>query len=776
MPRRAWLWMLICPLLLAHAASAAPVISNVSLRGLQIGGTTTLVVQGSELAGDVKLLAPFAIAKQEVLPGGNGQQIQLALTLDATVAPGIYAVRLATPTGITAPLVLGVDALPQQPLAEQITALPVAFTGALGGGQIIKATFTGKQGQALVIDVEAQRIGANFKPVVRLYDSRGKQLTFSPPRLPLGGDARVALKLPADDTYIIELHDLVYRAGGPGFFRLKVGELAYADFALPHAVTRGTKSPVRFSSSNLGDAAVEMDASQIASLTERASPSPPAATFTGARPTLIVSEANEAVETPAANGEKQALAALPCGVTGRIAARGEEDQYLVPVAAGQKLRIDVTARRFGSLLDGLLIIRGPQGNELARNDDQPNTSDPGLEFTVPAGVDKMLVCVTDMEQRFGDEHVYHVSVRDSATPDFSATVASDTLNVPAGGTALVPVTITRTNFAGPIHLEFQGLVGDTRVDGAEIAAGATSALVTLSTRNGPVHGLFRIVAKSADPSVPLTRTVRGPAASGAMQHQPSLRDELGFAVAGEAPLTVKHNTTVEAAKAFHGGKLPLPLVITRDPNVMGDVRLRLVTTQPMPKKKIKENNQDKEVDDIDRALRLVGGMPVFKPEMTTITAELQVPGDLPVQTWPYVVVAELLSPDGKTVVATAYTTTKTLMPAPPFKLELTSTPQAEGKAGVGETGKFTGKIVREPGFAQPVTITLQGLPAEVKMIPQATVAADAVEFALPLNFEYGSKQGEFKGLKLAAMVAGENIPTATADVEVKIVAGEKPPP
>lgn len=779
MPRCALLLFALAGLLgFIHNAEAAPAINNVSLRGLQIGGTTTLALQGSELAGEVKLLAPFAIAKQEVLPGASGQQVQLAITLDATVAPGIYAVRLATPTGITAPLVLGVDRLPQQPLVEQVAALPVAMSGALGGGQILKTTFAGKKDQPLVVDVEAQRIGANFKPTVRLYDSRGKQLAYSPPRHNIGGDARVAVTLPADDTYTIELHDLVYRAAGPGFFRLKVGELAYADFVLPQAIMRGSKSAVTFAATNVANGTTaEVDATADTCRAERPSAAPTATLFTGAQPGILVTEQNEAVEAPVpADGQKQTLSAVPSGVSGAIRARGEEDQYLVPVTAGQKLRIDVTARRLGSLLDGVLVIRGAAGNELARNDDQPGTSDPGLEFNVPAGVDKLLVCVRDMENRFGNEHLYHIGIREAAAPDFTASIATGTVQVTAGSTVVLPVNIARSNYGGRIDLAVQGLVGDVQVDGAVIPAGTDLGLLTLTARGGqPVHGVINIVAKAAEPGGPaLARYVVGPEVNGATRYQPHLRREIGFAIAGDAPFTIAEDPSMPRAKAFAGARYPVPLVIARREGTQGDIRLKLVTTQPTLKKKIKEKNQDKEVDDLDRMLRLVEEAPVIKADQKQTVAQIQVPGDLPAQAYSAVVVAELLSPDGKKVVATTSTSALGIYAEAPFKLELTSTPAAEGRAGLGAAGSYTGKITRAPGFTQPVIITLRGLPGEVKMIPQVTLAADQTDFTLPLNFEYGSKAGEYKGVKLAASVEGSPNPSASSDVDLKVVAGEKP--
>ena len=48
-----------------------------------------------------------------------------------------------------------------------------------------------------------------------------------------------------------------------------------------------------------------------------------------------------------------------------------------------------------------------------------------------------------------------------------------------------------------------------------------------------------------------------------------------------------------------GGGVPVKVHIERAAGVTGAVRLSLLTTQTMPRKKVKVNNQDREVDDVD---------------------------------------------------------------------------------------------------------------------------------------------------------------------------------
>jgi hypothetical protein len=108
--------------------------------------------------------------------------------------------------------------------------------------------------------------------------------------------------------------------------------------------------------------------------------------------------------------------------------------------------------------------------------------------------------------------------------------------------------------------------------------------------------------------------------------------------------------------------------VERGADVSGTVRLRLLTTQPMPRKKIKEDNQEKEVDDLDRALRLAEEVTIDSAQ-SEITAKILVPEDLPDVEWGLLFAAELLGDDGETVTATAYTATRFFTPQTPAASE-----------------------------------------------------------------------------------------------------------
>jgi len=769
---------------LSSVSLAAPTIDNISLRGLTIGQPTTIVIDGSDLLPDPKLVLPVKVASQTIKPDATANRVEVTVVVDGSVTPGIYSLRVASGKGISSPIAVGIDKLPQQPLTAEIGSLPVALHGSVAGPQIVQTRFQGTKGTPIVLDCEAQRLGSNLKPIVRLYNDRGTQLAWSPPKNAIGDDARCEVVLPTDGTYTIELHDRLYRAGMPAFFRLKVGTLQYADVAWPLGVSAGTKTPLKFIGGNVAGAA-EFDAAGIGAPGERSAAVPAADTFTGAAPKIVVSDFPELTESPPVAGQLQSLAAAPVGISGILAAAGEEDKYLLEVQPGQNLRFDVLAHRAGSPLDGVLSIRNEQGQQLAANDDRPTSSDPLQDFSVPAGVTKLQIAIGDMQKRGGNDYVYRIEVVDLGRPDFELSVDSPTVNLPAGAMQVIPVEIERRAYGGAIELAIEGLPAEIKVENTVVPPGATIALVSITApAAAPVSGAARIIGKSIESPVPVVRVARTEDAPGG-KYQPQLLDEIGFAVAEAAPFGFAWQPASDDALPL-GGKLPAKVQITRAAGVTGNVRLRLVSSQPMPQKKVEQPQQPRRrrgrqvpkqtVDDVDRALRLEG-MPQFGADQAEPTVNILVPGDLAKQSWDVAIVAELLSPDNKNVLAAVATPVRRLTAIAPFTIELAGAPKVDGRAGLGETGKFTGKVHRRPGFAGPLTVTLAGLPKELPP-PITVVPADKSEFELKVVFPFGSKPGEIANLKLVAITDANKTDAARSNeiaVAVNVVPGEKPP-
>src|SRR5437763_675151 len=87
--------------------AAEPALRNLDVRGLRIGGTTTLAIDGDDLGPAPRLLLPFA-AKQTLKAGGTDKKATFDVTLDANVVPGYHHLRVVTDGGVSLPVVIGV--------------------------------------------------------------------------------------------------------------------------------------------------------------------------------------------------------------------------------------------------------------------------------------------------------------------------------------------------------------------------------------------------------------------------------------------------------------------------------------------------------------------------------------------------------------------------------------------------------------------------------------------------------------------------------------------
>ncbi len=224
--------------------AAAPTIRNLDLLGLQIGNSTVLTIDGDNLLPEPKLVLSVPIVKQVVQPKGTANRVVIEVTLDKAAIPGLYNLRVGNANGVSAGRIVAVDHLPQRAWEPKVAALPVSLHGTLTGSSKLTTSFTGKAGQTILCEVEAQRLGGKLKPVLHLLDEGGRQVAWSLPNSSLGGDARIAATLPADGLYTVEIHDAQYAAGAPGNFRLKLGAWQYVDAVFPPAVRRGQTATV----------------------------------------------------------------------------------------------------------------------------------------------------------------------------------------------------------------------------------------------------------------------------------------------------------------------------------------------------------------------------------------------------------------------------------------------------------------------------------------------------------------------------------------------------
>lgn len=769
-------WQPFCCVVLLSAAAdtalAAPEIKQLSLRGLQAGAATTLVIDGADLSVDTRIVLPVPIARQEVKPTAKAERIEIEITLEAGVTPDIYPLRVANNHGISGAMLVGVDKLAQRPFAADAGPLPVALTGALSGGMIQRTSFEGKAGQKIVIDVESHRLASNLNPVVHLFDAKNSQLAWSQMIPSIAGDARITTTLPADGRYTVELHDALYRGAEPGVFRLKIGEFQYADLVFPLGALRGSQQSYELAGTNLTpnqNVSIHLDGASASAPVLW----PTEQVLSGNRPRVVLGDLPEVREQD--GGANLQPVKLPVAIDGRLLAAKEEDRYLVDVTPGQTLRFDVLAARAGSPLDGVLTLRKESGEQLAAADDGASTTDPTLDFKVPEGVSKIVVAVKDLLARGGSDFAYRISIAPVDRPDFALEIFGDREHVPDHGAEIVRVRAARSGYQGPIKIALSGLPAGITVNNDEIPAGATDALVTLTAAGAPAQAVATVSGASMEGNLGLVRQAMM-AGSSATKYQPWLRGDVAVAVTGSGPLAVAWEADSAGAQLPLGSRLPARVKVTRAPLAGGAVRLSLVTSQiPPQKEEPAPNNQKKRVDDVERTLRF-DGAPVIPADQSEITAAVLVPADLANIPYDLAIRAELLAADGKQVVARAITPARRLTTIQPLRIELAGEPKVEAKAGTGETGKIVGKVARLSDFPHPVTVTLTGLPADY-LAPSVVVPADASDFSLPVVLPFNSPNGPLAGVSVVAtaQAGGAAVRSNEIPITVDVVAGGPPP-
>jgi hypothetical protein len=740
--------------------AAEPAIRNVDVRGLRVGGTTTLVLDGDDLGPAPRLLLPFA-AKQTLKPGATDKKGVFDVTLSDDVVPGYHHLRVVTEAGVSLPVVIGVDRLPQQAISVPVSELPVALHGAIAGGATAETKFKGKAKQKVLIEVEAQRLGSKLRPVVHLYSPNKLQLSWAWATPTLLGDTRLEAILPEDGTYTVTLHDAEYAAAAPSFFRLRIGDWSYVDQVFPPVVAKGQGTTV----SLLGPSApMQIVVNPPKSPEAMPLAWPKAGAWSGPRPFVMVSSRAEFVKQPAKD-KPQELPEGRVGVSGKLLVPYEEDRYRVSVSPGNKVRFEVFAERIGSPIDVALVVRNEKGDQLARAEDSPGTLDPVLEYVVPAKVTAIIVGVVDAQGRGGPRGIYRLVI-DPQTPTankdgFKLTTIAQRISLPTGGRAVVPVLVERRGYLGKIDLT-ANLPAGIKLDGAIIPDGADGTLVTILRGDAAFE--------------PIITTWRGRSSLGMEQAvvlkghplerlQPWLATEIAVAPtsAKAGDFAIEWRNLPADAVLVPGGKRALPIKASRT-NEKTTVKLALLTSQLTPLL----NN----VPDPNKALRQE--KPVEMPAKASDgEVTVLVPVDLGSPVYDVTVQAELLAADKK-VLATAYAPVRRMAVRMPIVVKLNGPNRIEAPmdAKKGTTLKIQGKIERLEGLKADVALVLTGLPAGAKA-DAVTVKADSSDFVVNVTFPPTVPAGEIKGVKLSGSFVPDaktpNVRVRSREVEITLV-------
>lgn len=707
--------------------NAQPVITDVDLRGLQAGAATELNFSGRNLTKGTRAFLPFPFQQKTVSENGSSKlRLKIEIPLDTT--PGLYPVRLFNEQGLSEPILLGVDKLPHRPFSSQTQKLPVALSGKLVGAQIHKASFQAQPGELVIVEIEAARLGSKLRPVLQVYNERGKLVGFAQQNRTLEGDCRCFFKAATGGQYTVEFHDFLFRGASPGHFRLKIGNFQYADLCFPVGLTAGQKSAVRMIKNGAASEFLqEVTPAQPGWLAIHADHP----LFSGQAPKAIATSLPEFVETKQSS-EPQKAGAVPLGINGRLEANGEIDRFEIDVTPNSKLRFDLLGRRIGSAIDGKITLRNLKGQLLAQNDDRKGEQDALLDFNVP-NIKSLIVEVSDISARGSKSHVYRLVIQHQKQPEVAVVLNQNTINIAAKGTTYVPVNVVRSNYSGPVELILKGLPDAYEVAGSTIKKGSDVGLLTISTSR-PTPAAFTLESRIVAGEQEIRSDVLGPETSFAKKIDLQ-RKHFAVAPAQANQLTVKWSGLKEQQTVNLGGHLRTQVKVHRPASATGPVRVRLVTNQKVPKKRVRVNNKDSFVDDIDKAIR--AGSVELATGKNDGEVNIEIPATINEQPWDLLLVAEILSADKKKVLAAAATKPLTIQTKRLAAVDVT-----EGKAiQLPRQGSYQYTVRGTIAGNQeqwPLRVRLTGLPKGTTVPPtvvQTMNQAFEAKLTIPVSAE-----------------------------------------
>ena len=441
------------------------------------------------------------------------------VTLQVVIAPGAppgkRELRVATPQGLSNPLVFCVGQLPEFTEKESIsvvqtpqvqisqppTDMPITLPATVNGrikpglprpqaqvrftpGEADRYRFQAHKGQELVIAASARElipylpdaVPGWFQAVLTLYDSAGNELAYDDDYR-FHPDPVLHYAVPRDGEYTIEIRDALYRGREDFVYRIAIGELPFVTSAFPLGGRAGSKTTVQLTGWNLPATKLTIDAKH------------PLATPAN----FMVDTLPEGFEKEPNNSPSAAQRVkLPIIVNGRIDQPGDWDVFRFQGRAGQAIVAEVYARRLDSPLDSVLKLTDAKGRQLAFNDDyddpgsglETHHADSRILTTLPANGTYYLY-LGDIQQKGGPEYTYRLRIG-APRPDFDLRVTPSSINVSGGLT--VPITVhalRKDGFSGDIALALKGAPKGFTLIGGLLPAGRDEVRITLTVPPQP---------------------------------------------------------------------------------------------------------------------------------------------------------------------------------------------------------------------------------------------------------------------------------------------------
>lgn len=455
------------------------------------------------------------------------EKVTLDVTIDSDAEPGQRELRLATPNGLSNPLVFQVGQLAEfskkesksggeqqrgnapggirelrssAAEAEMNITLPATVNGQIMPGDVDRYRFQARKGQHLVVAASARElipyladaVPGWFQAAVAIYDSKGNELAYDD-HYRFHPDPVIYCKIPKDGEYVLEINDSLYRGREDFVYRITLGELPFVTSVFPLGGPAGTLTTVELKGWNLSAPKFTMDAKDkgagILPLSVR-------------KGVLISNHVPFAIDTlpecldqePNNQPANAQQVTLPIIVNGRIDKPGNWDIFRFEGRAGEEIVAEVDARKLDSPLDSVLKLTDADGRQLAYNDDfgdkgaglSTHQADSLLKVTLPAN-GRYYIYLGDAQHKGGAEYGYRLRISEPR-PDFALRIVPSSINVRAG--ASIPITVyalRKDGFSDEIALALKDAPKGFALSGSRVPAKQDQVRLTLTTPQTPLE-------------------------------------------------------------------------------------------------------------------------------------------------------------------------------------------------------------------------------------------------------------------------------------------------
>ncbi len=332
------------------------------------GQTLRLTLEGKYLENVSEITSSSGEVLAKVVPGSQtATALQAEVTIAGSTPAGAYKLGLKSPAGASATLPFMVDLFigvaeverNDSPSTGQQVTIPASLVGSLGqAGDVDYYRFEAAAGQPIGIQAITAAAASKLEPILQLCDGTGQVLAEST-------EGVLGYTCAKSGTYTLGLRDREFRGGSEMHYRLQVGDLPVVTAVFPLGLQRGTEAAIHVEGVNLGGTEW-VTVKAAADVAVGAQVPVPIGTAKGKPvnvPKVVVGEFPAVLRHPSSE-----IATLPVPGTadGRIAQPGQTASWRFPARKGQRLVLEVEARRLGSPLDSYLEVLDAHGQLVPR--------------------------------------------------------------------------------------------------------------------------------------------------------------------------------------------------------------------------------------------------------------------------------------------------------------------------------------------------------------------------------------------------------------------------